>query len=95
MVKSGLFEEDYDVLPTYTNLTKGISSIATKDQYHFVVEVLDVKPAGAKELKECTGKVVNDYQQFLEAHWVEELKKEFKIEVNSAVFQTVKKQLQK
>lgn len=95
MVKSGIFEEDYDILPTYTNLSKGISDVATKDQYHFVVEVLEVKEIEAKKLSECTGKVVNDYQQFLEAHWVDELKKEFKIQVNSDVFETVKKQLHK
>ena len=39
MVKSGLFEEDYDILPQYTNLSKGVSNVVTKDQYHFVVEV--------------------------------------------------------
>ena len=95
MVKSGLFEEDYDILPAYTNLSKGVSAVVTKDQYYFVVEVLEVKEIEGKKLTECTGKVVNDYQQFLEEHWVDELKKEFKIEVNSDVFQTVKKQLQK
>ena len=95
MVKSGIFEEDYDILPTYTNLNKGISDVATKEQYHFVVEVLEVKEIEAKKLSECTGKVINDYQQFLEAHWVDELKKEFKIQVNLDVFQTVKQQLQK
>jgi peptidyl-prolyl cis-trans isomerase SurA len=95
MVKSGLFEEDYDILPAYTKLSKGVSALVTKDEYHYVVDVLEVKEIEGKKLTECTGKVVNDYQQFLEAHWVDDLKKEFKIEVNSDVFQTVKKQLQK
>ncbi|MFD2910189.1 peptidylprolyl isomerase [Flavobacterium ardleyense] len=95
MVKSGLFEEDYDILPSYNKLVKGVSSVATKDQYHFVVEVLEVKEIEAKKLTECTGKVINDYQQFLEANWVDELKKEFKIQVDQAVFQKVKNQLQK
>ena len=95
MVKSGLFEEDYDILPAYNNLVKGVSPVVTKDEYYFVVDVTEVKQIEAKKLTECTGKVVNDYQQFLEANWVDELKKEFKIKVNSDVFQTVKKQLQK
>lgn len=95
MVKSGLFEEDYDILSAYNNLKKGVSAVVTKDQYHFIVEVLEVKEIEGKKLTECTGKVVNDYQQFLEANWVDELKKEFKVQVNSDVFQTVKKQLQK
>jgi len=95
MVKSGLFEEDYDILPQYTNLSKGVSNVVTKDQYHFVVEVKEVKEVEAKKLTDCTGKAVNDYQQYLENNWVGELKKEFDIKVNAAVFETVKKQLQK
>ena len=95
MVKSGIFEEDYDILPQYSNLSKGISNVASKDQYHFVVEVLEIKDSEAKKLTECTGKAVNDYQQYLEANWVNELKKEFQIAVNSDVFENVKKQLKK
>lgn len=95
MVKSGLFEEDYDILPQYTNLSKGVSNVVTKDQYHFVVEVKEVKEVEAKKLTDCTGKAVNDYQQYLESNWVNELRKEFDIKVNAAVFETVKKQLQK
>lgn len=94
MVKSGLFEEDYDILPQYTNLSKGVSNVVTKDQYHFVVEVKEVKQAQAKKLTDCTGKAVNDYQQYLESNWVNELRKEFDVKVNAAVFETIKKQLQ-
>ena len=94
MVKSGLFEEDYDILPQYTNLSKGVSNVVTKDQYHFVVEVKEVKQAEAKKLTDCTGKAVNNYQQYLESNWVNELRKEFDVKVNAAVFETIKKQLQ-
>ena len=94
MVKSGLFEEDYDILPQYTNLSKGVSNVVTKDQYHFVVEVKEVKEVEAKKLTDCTGKAVNDYQQYLESNWVNELRKEFDVKVNATVFETIKKQLQ-
>lgn len=95
MVKSGLFEEDYDILPQYSNLSKGVSDRVSKDQYHFVVDVLEVKEVENKALSECKGKVVNDYQQYLENNWVNELKKEFDVKINSNTFDTVKKQLQK
>ena len=95
MVKSGLFEEDYDILPQYSNLSKGVSDKVSKDQYHFVVDVLEVKEVENKALSECKGKVVNDYQQYLENNWVNELKKEFDVKINSNTFDTVKKQLQK
>ena len=54
---------------------------------------MDEKPAGAKELSECKGKVISDYQQYLESNWVNELKKEFNIAINQEVFEKVKKQL--
>ena len=93
MSKSGMYEEDYDVLPQFNNLSKGVTSIVSKDQYFFVVNISDVKSAGAKELSECKGKVISDYQQYLENNWVDELKKEFIIKVNQDVFAKVKNQL--
>lgn len=91
--KSGLYEEDYDVLSQFKDLTKGVSTILTKDNYHFVVQVTDEKPAGAKELSECRGRVISDYQQYLELHWVDELKKEFTVKVNQDNFSQIKRQL--
>jgi peptidyl-prolyl cis-trans isomerase SurA len=93
MSKSGLYEEDYDVLSNFQNLSKGVTNIIAKDQYFFVVNVTDTKPAGVKELSECKGKVISDYQQFLENNWVDELKTEFTIKINTEVFSKVKNQL--
>jgi peptidyl-prolyl cis-trans isomerase SurA len=55
--------------------------------------VTDTKSAGVKELSECKGKVISDYQQFLENNWVDELKSEFTIKINTEVFSKVKNQL--
>jgi len=52
-----------------------------------------VLPAGNKNLEECKGKVINDYQQYLEENWVSDLKKEFTISVNKDIFEKVKKQI--
>lgn len=93
MSKSGMYEEDYDVLSQFENLSKGVTSIVSKDQYFFVVNITDEKPAGAKELSECKGKAISDYQQYLENNWVDELKREFSIQVNQDVFAKVKSQL--
>lgn len=94
MSKSGMYEEDYDVLPQFNNLSKGVTAVASKGGYYFVVNVKDEKPAGTKELEECKGKVISDYQQFLEDNWINELKKEFTIKVNRDVFENAKRQLQ-
>jgi len=93
--KSGLYEGDFDILSEYKNLEKGITEIVSKGNYHFVVEVKDTKEATTKELEACKGKVISDYQTFLENNWVDELKKEFKVEVKQPVFLKIKSQLQK
>lgn len=95
MEKSGLFEEDYDILPEYKNLTNGVTSIVKKGNYFFTVNVKETKPAQVKEINECRGKLISDYQQFLESNWVNDLKEEFVVEINQEVFEEVKKQISK
>lgn len=95
MVKSGLYEEDYDVLSQYSNVGVGVTSVVNKDKYYFVVNVKNTKEAGPKEFIDCKGKVISDYQQYLENNWVDELRKEFQITVNNDVFAKVKQQLAK
>ncbi len=94
IVKSGLFENDYDVLPEFGITKTGVTKIAAKGNYFFVSNVKEIKPAQPKLLNETKGKLVSDYQQFLENNWVDELRKEFNIKINTAVFEKTKKQLQ-
>lgn len=93
MVKSGLYEKNYDVLDKISNLTIGSNNTYNDANYSFVVHVKNIKPAEIKALEDCKNKVINDYQQYLESTWVDELKKEFNISINTAVFENVKQQL--
>lgn len=94
MVKTGVFEEGNDALPKNTKFEVGISDVVKEGEYYFVTNVKKVIPASVKTLEECKGKVVNDYQQYLEQRWVDDLKQEFTVKVNKDVFERVKKQLQ-
>ncbi|RZJ64101.1 MAG: peptidylprolyl isomerase [Flavobacterium sp.] len=91
--KSGMFEKDSEVLPKLNKWKTGVSDVVKDGNYYFVVKIAKTLPAGPKTLEENRGRVINDYQQQLEANWVGELKKEFKVSVNNEVFQKVKKQL--
>lgn len=93
MVTEGTFEEGSDALPSNVTMKKGISEPLKKGSYFFVAKVKETLPAGPKSLDEAKGKVINDYQQFLEEHWVGNLKKEFKIEIDRPVFERVKKEI--
>ncbi|MBF04506.1 MAG: peptidylprolyl isomerase [Flavobacterium sp.] len=95
MVKSGVFEEDFDVLPEFKIEKKGVTPIVSKGEYYFTALVKEVKSAEPKALSECKGKLINDYQQYLESNWVSELKKEFNVKVDETVFAKIKNQLKK
>ena len=93
MVKSGLFEKNYDILDKLTTITKGTNNTYNDANYSFVVHVKNIKQAETKAFEDCKSKVINDYQQYLETTWVDELKKEFTVKVNQDVFEIVKQQL--
>lgn len=95
MLYEGTYEEGDSALPQGTKMELGLSEITNKGEYYFITKVNKVLPAGPKSLEECKGKLVNDYQQYLEQNWVDELKKEFTVKVNQDVFETIKKQIKK
>ncbi len=94
-VQTGLFEENDNVLPKDLNINKGFSEIIKQGEFYYFLNTSDILMPSTKEFKEVRGKVINDYQQFLEANWVSELKKEVQINVDKTVFEKIKKQLQK
>jgi peptidyl-prolyl cis-trans isomerase SurA len=93
MANTGVFEEGSDALPKATKYEVGISDIFKEGEYYFVLKVDKLLPAGVKTLEECKGKIINDYQQYLEKGWVDDLKQEFTVKINKDVFEKVKKQL--
>lgn len=93
MTTNGVFEEGNDALPKALKFETGVSEIIKEGDYYFVAKVNKVLPAGTKTLDEAKGRVVNDYQEYLEKNWVKDLKSEFVLKVNNDTFQKVKKQM--
>lgn len=94
IVKTGVFEEGSEALPKHSNLDVGISDVIKDGNYYFVIQVNKKMPKGSKTFEETKGKVINDYQQYLESKWVDELKKEFTISIDKDAFNQVKQELQ-
>jgi len=95
MTNAGTFEEGNEALPKNMPMQPGVSEITKEGEYYFVTKVNKVLPAGPKSLEEAKGKVVNDYQQYLEQNWVADLRKEFTVKTFPDVFEHVKKELAK
>lgn len=95
MVKTGVFEIGSEGLPKLKSYEKGISDVVQEGNYYFIAAIDAKLPVSDKTLEEAKGRVINDYQQYLEQNWVNELKKEFSITINDATFARVKSELNK
>ena len=95
MSTEGVFEQDTPSLPKEVKMEVGISDIVKQGDYYFIRKINRIIPSEPKTLDESKGKVINDYQQFLEQNWVSDLKNEFKVSISQDVFEKVKKQIKK
>ena len=95
MATEGVYEEGAVAMPKESKYQVGISEIIKQGDYFYITKTDKILPAGIKTFDECKGKIINDYQQFLEQNWVSDLKKEFTVVINQEVFEKVKKQIKK
>ncbi len=81
MVEEGLFEKaSLPVLHTIS-WQPGIQEFAVDGNFYYILIKKILKPQ-AKQLNEIKGKVIADYQDYLEKAWVEELGEKYSIQVN-------------
>ena len=95
MTKQETYEEGAENFPKNLKIKMGVSEIYKEGTFYFVNKVLKIIPPSGKTLDDTRGKVINDYQQYLEDNWVSNLKKEFKVNVNQEVFGRLKTSMKK
>ncbi len=93
MVSQNTLEIGATQLPKDFKQEVGVSEVSQQGEYFFVTNLIKVIPESEKTFEECKGKIINDYQQYLEQNWVSELKNEFSIKVNQDTFEKVKNQI--
>lgn len=81
ITKSGTFEKGENEFLNQVDWAVGLSTLKTSGRT-VLIEILEIKPAQAKKLEEIRGLVIADYQNYLEAQWVEELKKKYTLTIN-------------
>lgn len=64
----------------------GMTEIKSKEAEHTFTKVKSVIPNTNKTLKEARGYIIADYQDLLEKNWIQQLKKDFKVELNDKAF---------
>ena len=80
--------DDYNT--TYESLKKGLNKPVFINGKWIFINVLEKLPARPKYLGEAEGLIVSAYQNYLEQEWLENLKKENKIEVNYDILYSIK-----
>ena len=70
---------------------KGIYVVDSEGETAVLVEVLDVLEKQPKQLSEIKGKVISDYQNYLEEKWLDELRNKYSVTINNDVLYSLLK----
>ena len=91
----GIMEEGNNRLPQGFKIEyTGVSDpIKQGNNDYVVVKVNAILAPEAMQFAEARGKVMNDYQDFLEKQWIEVLKEKYPVKVNKRVLKKIKKNL--
>jgi peptidyl-prolyl cis-trans isomerase SurA len=86
---SGTYEMGNSILPKSFKAQKGISDVYnisssqnTNTAQYIVVNVEEVLPAGNIALESIRGRVISDYQMYLDQKWMEELRSKYNVKVS-------------
>ena len=92
---SGRYEVQQLQLPAGTAVAAGLVTapvVNSGDNTASFVKILQLFPADQqRSFEEAKGLVINEYQNFLEEKWIEELKKKYPVKVNEVVFKSLLK----
>ncbi len=93
---SGTYEFDSSRLPKGIEIKKGVSKIVENKKNDFkIVRIKEVLEEAPKKLDETKGKVISDYQDYLEKEWIKNLHKTYTVEVNKKTLKKLKKRYKK
>ncbi|HUH27475.1 peptidylprolyl isomerase [Gelidibacter sp.] len=81
-------------LPQDGILRTGLSKIYHYNNAYHVVKVNALLPKTNKTFDEAKGKIISDYQNTLEANWLESLNERYEVKVNADVLRKVKSEIQ-
>jgi len=91
IVSNGIYEIGKSELPDGFVAEEGVSDIFSKNDSFSVLSVTKIIPPSSKSLEEVRGRVLSNYQNYLEQKWVQELRSKCKIEINKkALKKTIK-----
>ena len=96
LFSEGKLEEGSSKLPEGFEFVEGVSDIYEEGNNQFTLIRVDrIYPSTRKELNEARGEVLNDYQNYLEKKWVEDLRASYEVRINKRNVKNLKAKLEK
>ncbi len=86
---NGTFEKANEIVPVSYEYSVGVSKVLVADNRFIVINSATVLPKMQQELDEIRGKVISDYQEYLEKDWVEELRNSYTVELNEVEINSI------
>jgi len=93
-IKEKAFEKTDAIFPKDFIFKKGISEVLQVDKQFMVVAIDETLPAQAKELTETRGRVISDFQDYIEKNWIAELQNRYPVTINKKSLKKLKKKYQ-
>ncbi len=92
ITEKDLLPED-NLINGHENWDNSMSSILTNENGASFVKYISTKNDVPKPLDQIKGKVIADYQEYLEEKWIESLKEKYEIKVNNDVLERISSSL--
>ncbi len=89
ILKSGIFTENNELLPSEYTLAKGISKIHEVNGKFIFVKSDEIVLARQQEFEKIKGKVISDYQDYLEKEWIQDLRETYTVHINDSVVEAI------
>ena len=95
MLSKGMFEKGDTQLPQNFEFVLGVSKVYKNQSGFTLVQVDQVLPAGEKPFDQVRGSVMSQYQQQLEASWMQSLRDKYSVVIHKKTLKKIKKELKK
>lgn len=93
LLTKGVFEIGRSELPSGFLPNMGVSIIYTENESFIIINVKEITPPGPRTFEEIKGRVLSDYQTFIEEQWMDQLRAKYKVEINKKTLKKLKKEL--
>ena len=89
IVENGIFTAEDDPVLSEISWTAGITEIKELNGQFVFVNIVEIRKPEPKSLDETKGIVISEYQKYLEAEWISELRSKYPYEVNKDVLYSI------